>query len=199
MVYPQPSISLSGNAPKSDGRAAVSGCIGIETDLSHKGDLMDFRDATVAELLALHSQLLEELRERGVLRSANNPTGDLAEFLFCKAFGWDQAGNSAKSYDATDVKNTRFQIKGRRLHLRNKSRQMSAIRDLDGFDVLAAVLFDESYKVKRAALIPVRVVRERSTYIAHTNSHKFLLREAVWDIPEVTDVTAALRQLEAER
>lgn len=160
---------------------------------------MDFRDATVAELLALHSQLLEELRERGVLRSANNPTGDLAEFLFCKAFGWDQAGNSAKSYDATDVKNTRFQIKGRRLHLRNKSRQMSAIRDLDGFDVLAAVLFDESYKVKRAALIPVRVVRERSTYIAHTNSHKFLLREAVWDIPEVTDVTAALRQLEAER
>ena len=36
----------------------------------------------------------------------------------------------------------RDRIKGRRLHARNGSRQLSAIRDLDGFDMLAAVLFD---------------------------------------------------------
>lgn len=37
---------------------------------------------SVAELLVLHAEIGEELRERGVVRSANNPTGDLAEYLF---------------------------------------------------------------------------------------------------------------------
>ncbi len=48
----------------------------------------------------------------------------------------------------------RFQIKGRRLHPSNTSRQLSAIRDLDGFDTLAGVLSDKHYRVARAALIP---------------------------------------------
>jgi hypothetical protein len=48
------------------------------------------RAKSIAELLALHAAVSEELRERNVLRSANNPTGDLAEYLFCKAFGWAQ-------------------------------------------------------------------------------------------------------------
>ena len=40
-------------------------------------------------------------------------------------------------------------------------RQLSAIRDVEGFDALAAVLFDHQYRVFRAALIPGVVVRER--------------------------------------
>lgn len=38
---------------------------------------------------------------RGVIRSANNPTGDLAEHLFCKAFGWKQAGDFQAIVDAS--------------------------------------------------------------------------------------------------
>lgn len=139
---------------------------------------------------------MEELRGRDVLRSANNPTGDLAEYLFCTAFGWAQGANSAKAFDATGDDGIRYQIKGRRVHRRNKSRQLSAIRELNGFDVLAAVLFDNDYRIMRAALIGVAVVRDRSTYIAHTNSHKFLLRDDVWDAPGVTDVTDYLRAVE---
>jgi hypothetical protein len=48
----------------------------------------------------------------------------------------------------------------------------------------------------RAALIPVAVVRDRSTYIAHTNSHKFLLQDDLWDAPGVIDVTDRLRAVE---
>lgn len=140
-------------------------------------------------LLALHAAILEELRNRGILRTANNPTGDLAEHLFCKAFEWEQAANSAKSFDAIDKDGLRYQIKGRRLHARNASRQLSAIRDLDGFDVLAAILFDEKFDVVKAVLIPAPVVRANARYIAHTNSHKFLLRDAVCIMPGVVDVT----------
>lgn len=156
----------------------------------------NLHNRSIRELLALHAAVMEELRVREVLRSANNPTGDLAEYLFCAAFGWAQENNSAKAFDATDDGGTRYQIKGRRIHRRNKSRQLSAIRDLDGFDILAAVLFDDEYLIIRAALIPATVVRDRSTYIEHTNSHKFLLRDGVWDGSGVIDVTDRLRAVE---
>jgi hypothetical protein len=81
---------------------------------------MDFEGKTTAELLTMHAAIMEELRGRNVLRSATN---------------------SVKGYDALDDAGTRYQVKGRRIHQRNKSRQLSAIRDLDGFDVLAVVLF----------------------------------------------------------
>ncbi|WP_299442417.1 hypothetical protein [uncultured Rhodospira sp.] len=155
-------------------------------------------DKSVPDLLALHAAVMEELRARGVLRSANGPTGDLAEFLFCKAFGWKPAANSVKAFDATGEDGTRYQIKGRRLHRRNRSRQLSAIRDLDGFHFLAGVLVDDDYRVVRAALIPVAIVRERANYITHTNSHKFMLRDEVWVIPGVTDVTDRLKAAEEQ-
>src|SRR5690606_22222507 len=79
---------------------------------------------SVAELLVLHAQIGEELRDRGVVRSANNPTGDLAEYLFCRAFNWKQAPNSERGYDAIGSDGIRYQIKGRRIHRRNKSRQL---------------------------------------------------------------------------
>lgn len=158
--------------------------------------MRDLQSKSISELLALHAAIMEELRERNVLRSANNPTGDLAEYLCCTSFGWAQESNSAKAFDAKGDDGTRFQIKGRRIHRRNGSRQLSAIRDLDGFDILAAVLFDDDYQVMRAALIPVSVVREKSTYIEHTNSYNFLLRDAIWNAGGVEDVTACLRQVE---
>ena len=152
----------------------------------------DLAQLTVAELLALHAQIGEDLRSRAVLRTANNPTGDLAEYLFCTAFSWTQAPNSERGFDATGPDGTRFQIKGRRVHRRNPSRQLSATRDLAGghFDVLAGVIFDDDFCVVRAALIPRSVVEARSTYVAHTNSHKFILREDVWSAFGVNDVTA---------
>ena len=162
----------------------------------HNDDMNSLTVSSIAELLALHAAIMEELRERKVLRSANNPTGDLAEYLFCAAFGWAQANNSAKAFDATGLDGTRYQIKGRRIHLRNGSRQLSAIRDPDGFDILAAVLFDDDYRIKRAALIPAAVVRDHAKFTAHTNSHRFMLRDAIWDAAGVVDATERLRTVE---
>lgn len=149
----------------------------------------------VAALLKLHAEINEQLRARGVVRSANSPTGDLAEYLFCKAFGWQQASNSVRGYDATDSKGTRYQIKARRVHRRNKSRQLSAIRDLasGNFDILAGVLFDDHYNVMRAALIPRTVIEARSRYIAYTNSNNFMLHDEIWLLDGVEDVTDEIR------
>lgn len=153
---------------------------------------MNLKDRSIADLLGFHVLILEELKNRGVLRSENNPTGDLAEYLFCETYGWKQAPKSARGFDAIGNDGKRYQIKGRRLTGSNPSRQLSAIRGLDDFDVLAAVLFNELYSVVRACLIPVDVVRRRATYVARTNSHRFMLQDVVWDEPEVVDVTGRL-------
>jgi hypothetical protein len=151
---------------------------------------------SVADLLRLHADILDALRARAVLRSANNPTGDLAEHLFCRAFGWRQEANSAKAFDATDDDDgTRYQIKGRRLTGARASRQLSAIRDPGGFDRLAAVLFDSTFQVMRAAIVPRAIVRNRATFQAHTNSYVFHLTDDVWSQPGVEDVTERLRRL----
>jgi len=158
---------------------------------------MDVAGMKVSQLLALHAQLSDELRARGITRSSNNPTGDLAEYLFCKAFGWTRAGNSQANIDALDNAGLRYQIKGRRVTRFNKSRQLSAIRDFDGahFDYLAAVLFAEDFTATRAAIIPRAIVEQRAVFVKRTNSHKFLLRDDVWNASDVKDVTSELRSI----
>jgi hypothetical protein len=162
--------------------------------------MIDFQKLTSPELLALHAALAEELRKRGVTRSSNNPVGDLAENIFCRAFGWKQAGKSMRDADATDDAEVRYQIKGRRLTAHNRSRQLGAIRELPkrGFDVLAAVLFREDYRVLRAALIPHSVVVKLAKRVDRTNSWRFLLLDAVWTNPDVRDVTADLVKAEQQ-
>lgn len=50
-------------------------------------NLSSLTELHLTELLQLHAAIGEQLRTIGVLRSSNNPTGDLAEYLFSKAFG----------------------------------------------------------------------------------------------------------------
>ncbi|MEM7190604.1 MAG: hypothetical protein AAF439_13415 [Pseudomonadota bacterium] len=159
--------------------------------------MTELKQATLRDLLSLHTGILEELRDRGITRSANNITGDLGEYLFCLAFGWAQAPNSEKGFDAVDNYGHRYQIKARRIHRRNGSRQLSAIRDFASFDQLAAVLFDDEFHIFRAALIPREIVKSQSTYHAHTNSYRFLLRDQIWETPGVLDVTDQLQRVTA--
>jgi hypothetical protein len=144
------------------------------------------------------TQIGDRLRELNIIRSANNPTGDLAEYLFCKAFGWTQVTRSTAHIDALDQDGTRYQIKGRRITKQNKSRQLSFLRDLQGehFDYLAGILFSDDFSVLRAALIPCSVVVRLATWVDSTHSHRFLLRDTVWNDPEVKDVTDKLRAVE---
>lgn len=157
---------------------------------------MDFMRLTTLELLRAHGAILDELRRREILRSANSPISDYAEALFCRAFGWTREGNSTSGFDARDRTGLRYQIKARRLGSGPGSRQLSAIRNLavDPFDQLAAALFAPDFSVHRAALIPIDVVKSRVRRSSHTNSDVLHLRDEVWSIPGVVDVTEVLRE-----
>lgn len=159
---------------------------------------IDLRTHSVAELLALYTQLLNELTARQILRSSNNPVADYSEWLVARALGLELAAKSVAGYDAESADGSRYQVKGRRLTAANRSRQLSSIRGFDResepFDYLVGVLFNEDFTVMRAAQVPVATVRKHATWIAHVNGWRFILRDSVWEIPGVADVTQPLQR-----
>lgn len=160
--------------------------------------MFDLANAPVSALLELHVDLLAELRRRQVVRSANNPTGDYGELLFSRAFGWALNSNSSADADAIDAAGVRYQIKCRRLGTPKGSRQLGFIRRLPGrpFDRLAAVLLDSRFRVMRAAIIPYEVIQPRASYVDSVKAWKFILRDSVWELPGVADVTLMLQMAE---
>ncbi|WP_232427189.1 hypothetical protein [Burkholderia ubonensis] len=150
---------------------------------------------SIADLLATHSFVIEELQRRGVLRTGNNPTGDYAEWLVSSKLGLELAGKSSKGYDAIDTQKVRYEIKARRVTPDNPSTQMSPIRDLAGahFDFLIAVVFDNSWKVIAAAKIPHSIIPAVASFRQHVNGHVMHLRPSLFAVVGVVDVTALLR------
>ncbi len=156
-----------------------------------------FKNLTVRELLSLQVETLDELVSRNILRSANKPTGDLAEYLFCKAFNWKISNNSQDGYDAICQEGFRYQIKARQLVKNNHGeRTLSALRGLEKekFHFLAGVLFKKDYSIHKAAIVPYKVIVDSNpSYAKHDNKHTFFLRDSVWQLPGVRDVTKELQ------
>ena len=84
----------------------------------------------------------------------------------------------------------KYQIKGRRITQKNKSRQLSTIRNLLGkdFDFLFGLIFDEKYQILVAVQIPYEVVEEYAEYREHVNGHILHLRGKVLEDKRIKDV-----------
>lgn len=156
--------------------------------------MISLAELSVVELLQLYARIVEQLRGRGVCRSSNNPVADYTEWLVSSKLGLELRGNSASGFDAVDAKGTRYQIKGRRLTKQNPSTQLSQLRRLDGspFDLLAGVVYNPDFSVAYAALVPLAVVRERSTFSEHTNAYIFHMKLGLLSVPGVVDITPEL-------
>ncbi|HZO52698.1 MAG TPA: hypothetical protein VFB63_08275 [Bryobacteraceae bacterium] len=170
----------------------------INADPGEERPVTDLTGLSNREILALYALLMETMRERGLVRSANGPAADIAEGLVAKAFLLTLNTASTAGYDGVDPSGSKIEVKCRRLTRRNPSRQLGAIRNLEDahFDSLAGVLFNEDFSVFRAALIPFHIVKEQATFVAHTNAWKFVLRDTVWSLPGVQDITERLRQVQ---
>ena len=156
---------------------------------------MRLNNQSVQELLQLNAAVGAELSARNIARTSNNPLGDVAEYLFSKAYGWELEANSKAGFDATNG-DLKFQIKSRRVSSRNKSRQAGDIRNLDQelFDFLAGVVFDDNYDVILGVLVPHKFVVQNSRKITHTNSHRFYLKDELVAMDGVEDITERLKK-----
>jgi len=134
------------------------------------------RNMDERKLLELYSELMEELRDRELIRTSNNPVADYAEKMAVDYMGLTRLGKEERGHDAVDKYKRRYQIKGRRITKHNSSRQLSVIRDLDKklFDYLVAVIFNEDFSVNEIWKVPYRFVKENSRFSKHQNGHIFI-------------------------
>jgi hypothetical protein len=159
--------------------------------------LDDLSRFSVSALLTAHSTVLAELKERRILRSMNNPTGDYTEWLVSSRLGLSLEISSAKGFDAWDSnREIRYQIKGRRCTPSNRSTQLGVIRNLEAqdFDVLAAVVFDQNWTVSYAALIPHAVVEKIAQFRSHVRGHVMRLTPSIMARLDVEDISELLRR-----
>jgi hypothetical protein len=151
----------------------------------------------ISDLLGIYGQVLEELNERGVIRSANAPTGDYAEWLVQRALGGELQPNSNKSADLI-VRKKEIQIKARVLSDPEKSgqRQLSPLRSWD-FDDAVIVLFDRRYAVQRATRIKVGELKAAAREDKWVSGHRVIARDALLD--RGRDITEKLREAAARQ
>ena len=156
---------------------------------------VDVSKLTVEELLGCFADVMDELKARDVVRSYNNPTGDYAEWLVCQRLGLTAVRKSTKGYDATDPKGRRYQIKSRRIHPANASRQLSAIRNLNDvqFDYLIAVIFDRNFQVAEVYKVPHEIIGLHARYRSHVNAHILHAQGDLLKASGVEDITEAFR------
>lgn len=137
---------------------------------SKKGDL---------ELLREYGSIIEELIQRKVLRTRNNPIADYGEYIVAKKFNLELARNSNSGFDARDSKSgLRYQIKVRRKVSGRRSGQLGVIRNLDSesFDFLIAVIFNSDFSVAESYKINKEAIKRNSRFSIHQNGHILNLR-----------------------
>jgi hypothetical protein len=151
----------------------------------------------ISDLFAIYGQVLEELRDREVIRSANAPTGDYAEWLAQRALGGKLQPNSNKSADLI-VRKTRVQIKARVLSNpeRPGERQLSSFRSWD-FDEALIILFNRDYTVHRAARIKTPTLKTAAKEDKWVSGHRVIARDTLLD--RGRDLTEKLREAAARQ
>ena len=127
-------------------------------------------ELTVRELLDAYSEILNELRERKLVRTNNAPVGDLAEYAAAVAYRGVLAPNSERSYDLTAADGRRVQVKVRILRSGVRASSVfSPIRSF-GFEACVFVLVDGTTNAVLAAQEWTQAeVRAHGAHRTHTN------------------------------
>ena len=136
---------------------------------------MNLAELTIGELLSLSRGALTELRRREVLRTGNAPAGDYAEWLVRIATDGQLAPNSQTSWDIVTSDDDRLQVKARMVtNPRDRGqRQFSAFRSWN-FDAAVIVLFDDTFRVWKAARIDAEILRGAASFTEYVNAYRVL-------------------------
>lgn len=149
----------------------------------------DLKPLSTPELMELWAATMSELKDRGVVRSGNNPIADYAEVLVARHYGVEPIGGSTAGYDVVTRSGERIQVKALR-KTRPGRRTLGAIRRLDAgdFDTLVAVVFSPSLSVEEVWRLPWSVVKRHAVYRAHVNAHILSLGQSVLTDPEAAQL-----------
>lgn len=134
------------------------------------------------ELLAEWASVMRELKRRGVIRTNNNPVGDIAEAIVAAHVGGQRGSFSQRGWDVLTPEGERIQVKAMRQT--GRRRNLSPIRDSD-YDSVIVVVFDEDFQITEGLKVSREVVEDLFDHRAYVNGRIIVLTQALRADPRV--------------
>lgn len=152
---------------------------------------------STGDLLGDWAAVMRELRSRGVIRTNNNPVGDIAETIVHGHYGGERANFSQAGWDVKTAAGERIQVKSMRTTPTTTRKNLSPIRDRE-YDSIVVVLFDEEFQVTDGLKLTRGIAEELASWRAHVNGHVLYVNRLLAD-PRVehVDLTDAYARLNA--
>jgi hypothetical protein len=154
------------------------------------------RDRSTPQLLRDWGAIMRELRARDVIRTNNNPVGDIAEAIVAEYYGGERGAFAQAGWDVRTAAGERIQVKAMRQTPTSKRRNLSPIRDSD-YDFVLIVIVDEDFVVREGLRLPREVVEELFPHRDYVNGRIITVTNALRDDPRIerVDLTAAAERL----
>ncbi len=156
----------------------------------------DASERTTSELLADWGAVMRELRVRDVIRTNNNPVGDIAEAVVAAHYGGERGSFVQAGWDVKTPEGERIQVKAMRLTATGKRRNLSPIRDSD-YDSVVIVIFDEDFRVTEGLKLTRELVEELFVHRDYVNGRIITVIGALRADPrvEAVDLSDAAERL----
>ncbi|MDQ3612451.1 MAG: hypothetical protein M4D85_12780, partial [Actinomycetota bacterium] len=142
---------------------------------------------TARELLADWAAIMRQLRARDIIRTNNNPIGDIAEAVVALHYGGQRGSFSQAGWDVLLPDGERLQVKALRLVGASGRRNLSPIRDAD-YDAVIVVIFDEDFRVTEGLRIERPTVEQLFPHRAHVNGRIITVTQKLRAHPDVAVV-----------
>lgn len=135
-------------------------------------------DLTSVELLKLHGQIINELMQRKIAKTRNQPIAEYSKWLVRNKLNLHDVGNPNEKYDGYDDHDKKYLVRSRQI-IDDRAIRFSVIRNLKNrnFDFLVAVSFDNDIKVTEAYIIPIVVLLEQFEYNEYQNGYLLKLNQ----------------------
>jgi hypothetical protein len=159
-------------------------------------DVTDLHKLSTRRLLALWAQVLRTLHERGIVRTFNNPIGDIAEELVALHYGGERGSFSQASWDVRTPNDELLQVKALRRTGAKTRRNLSPVRS-DAYTAVIIVIFTEDLRVEQAIRIPQPVVNELFEVRPHVNGRIITVTQRLLEHPAVTTFVLSDAALDA--
>ncbi len=142
------------------------------------------------ELLVAYLYAMERLRPYGIESIA-----DFAEFLFASALGGERVGRGKKGHDVIVPKMGRVQVKERRLPADGRKEERLHLKNMEcsSCDFLGAVIFENDFGIKKATLVPHKIVWQ--VILRHPDPERKVRFDLIAGLPGAEDMTERLRKI----
>jgi hypothetical protein len=156
----------------------------------------DPHERSVPELLRDWGTIMGELRAREIIRTNNNPVGDLAEAIVAEYYHGKRGSFSQAGWDVKTESGDLIQVKALRHGPGSHRRNLSPIRDT-GYSHVVIAIFDESFRVLDGLRLSRALVEKLFPTLAYVNGRIITVTQSLSENREVEhlDLRAAAEHL----